>query len=107
MAGLFHIHKRKRSGLYPARQWNMRLLDRVVYVAGIIGPLSTIPQIYKIFAFHNASGVSISTWAICAVLDIPWIFYAIAHKSRPLFVCYMLWLICNTIIAVGAILYSM
>jgi uncharacterized protein with PQ loop repeat len=106
MSGLLHFHSRKRIEPYPARSWSMRVLDKSVYAAGILGPLSTIPQMYVIFATHNATSVSISTWAIAAFFDIPWIFYAIAHKARPLILCYVLWFIFNSAVVLGVLLYG-
>ncbi len=84
----------------------MRLLDQIVYVAGVVGPLSTIPQILKIYIGHDAAGVSIATWLMYAIFDTPWIVYAYVHKERPLLVCYVLWFVFNTAVAVGAIMYG-
>ena len=59
---LRHIHARKRKsrGLepYPARGFWLRLLDRVVLLAGIVGPIATIPQIINIYDSHSAGSVS-------------------------------------------------
>lgn len=84
----------------------MRILDFVVYVAGIVGPLATIPQIYKIYSTHDAMGVSLLTWSMYALFDIPWIIYAVVHKERPLIVCYSLWFAANAVVAIGAALYG-
>ena len=103
---MHHYHVRKRREPYPARTWGMRLLDACVYTAGIIGPLATIPQIIKIYSSHDALGVSLLTWSMYALFDIPWIIYAIVHRERPLIVCYVLWFLANTTVAIGALLYG-
>ena len=91
---------------YPARTMRMRLLDVLVYVVGILGPLATIPQIVQIYTTHNVSGISFFTWSLYALFDIPWIIYAAAHREPPLIVCYSLWLIFNSLVAIGVLLHS-
>lgn len=103
---MHHYHTRRRAEPFPARTYGMRLLDFVVYVAGIAGPLATVPQIVKIYSTQDAAGVSLMSWSIFALFDIPWIIYALVHKERPLVVCYTLWLIANVTVAVGVLLYG-
>lgn len=103
---MHHYHTRRRREPFPARTLGLRVLDLVVYVAGIAGPLATLPQIIKIYSTQDAAGVSLVSWSIFALFDIPWIIYAIVHKERPLVVCYTLWLIANITVALGAFLYN-
>jgi hypothetical protein len=83
----------------------MRFLDSCVLVVGVIGPLTTIPQILLIYTTHMAVGVSALSWFGPAVLDIPWILYGIAHREKAIVITYSLWLVMNTAVAVGAVLY--
>lgn len=110
MKGLHHVHLRKRAikelEPFPARSFWLRVLDRVVLTAGVIGPLTTIPQIYKIYTTHDASGVSLLTWLLPAILDIPWIVYGFAHGERPIVITYTLWLVANLVVALGVVLYG-
>jgi uncharacterized protein with PQ loop repeat len=101
-----HLHVRRRTEPYPARTFALRLLDVLVYVVGILGPLATIPQIVQIYTTHNVSGISFFTWSLYALFDIPWIIYAIAHREPPLIICYVLWFIFNSLVALGVLLYS-
>lgn len=91
---------------YPARSAWKRLLDKAVYAAGVIGPVMTIPQIALIYIGQDATGVSPISWLAWALLDIPWILYGLAHKERPIVMTYSLWLVCNLLVFVGAILYG-
>lgn len=74
--------------------------------AGILGPLITLPQIFKIFALQDATGVSLLTWGMYLVLDIPWIVYGVVHRSRPILITYVLWLIMNALVCTGIVLYG-
>ena len=103
-----HLRKRavKQLEPFPSRSFRLRALDRVVLTAGVIGPLTTIPQILKIYTTHDASGVSLLTWLLPAILDIPWIVYGFAHRERPIVITYSLWLVANLVVALGVVLYG-
>lgn len=105
-----HLHLRKRGarGLepFPARSSLLRLLDRIVLVVGVLGPLMTIPQILKIFLLQDAAGVSVISWGTFALFDIPWILYGLIHHDRPIFITYILWIFMNSIVVLGALMYG-
>ncbi len=101
-----HLFARKRKEPFPARSVLLRLLDRVIYIVGIVGPLMTIPQLAKIFLLHDASGVSLYTWGGFTLLDIPWILYGVAHRERPIVMTYTLWFFFNGLVFLGALLYG-
>lgn len=105
MLGLHHWHVRRRPPATSSRKL-IRLLDVIVYVVGILGPLATIPQVLQIYTTHDASGVSVLSWGIYALFDIPWIVYAFVHKVPPLIVCYSLWFFFNVLVTIGALLYG-
>jgi uncharacterized protein with PQ loop repeat len=101
------VRKRGHKKLepFPASTFWMRFLDSVVLVVGVIGPLTTIPQILLIYTTHQATGVAATSWFGPAILDIPWILYGIAHRERAIVITYSLWLVMNTMVGVGAVLY--
>jgi len=105
-----HIHKRKRQHqkleAFPHPHPWIRFLDNLLLVIAIIGPLSTIPQIVKIYWYQNAIGVSKLTFSFYAFFDVPWIIYGIIHKEKPIVLAYSLWFLANMIIVIGTILYS-
>ena len=106
---LLHIHRRQRSKKlepYPSPRFWMRVLDRLAISAGIIGPAMTIPQIWQIYYFQNATGVSAISWGTYTLLNTVFIAYGIAHKNTLIFVTYSLWIIVNATVTIGAILYG-
>jgi uncharacterized protein with PQ loop repeat len=107
---MYHLAARKRGKKktepFPARTFWMRFLDTMVIVAGVVGPLMTIPQMVLIYGNHTAGAVSPFTWFGYAVLDVPWIIYGIAHREWPIISTYWLWLAMNLAVAIGAVLYS-
>jgi uncharacterized protein with PQ loop repeat len=110
MDGLIHRHHHKRKEGAESRapivskRW-VTVLDRVTLVAGIIGPLTVIPQIFDIYYYHNAAGVSVTSWFAPGVLDIAFLLYGIIHRDKPITVTYSLWLFANFAVAIGAIIY--
>jgi uncharacterized protein with PQ loop repeat len=104
-----HIHRRKRGAKnlepYPSRNRRIWLLDKAAVAAGILGPLMTLPQIWQIFYFHNAAGVSVLSWTAFGLLDIPFILYGLVHKDKLILTTYILWCTANLTVAVGAIIY--
>ncbi|OHA92032.1 MAG: hypothetical protein A3J09_00850 [Candidatus Zambryskibacteria bacterium RIFCSPLOWO2_02_FULL_51_21] len=105
-----HPHLRKRASgralhPFPASSRFIRILDKVVYAAGLIAIFSMFPQIRVIFVEKDATGLAPITWITLAVLNIPWIIYGFVHKEKPIILVYILWLIVNTIVFVGAVIY--
>ena len=110
MPGIHHISKRKRVHKrfesYPHPKKGIRLFDKFLMIIAIVGPLMSLPQILKIFILKDASGISIISWSLYALFNIPWIIYGFVHKEKPIVVAYLLWFSTNVIIIIGAILYS-
>ncbi len=108
MHGLQHAHMRKRGVVdSPAEGKALtRVLDKLIFVVGTLGPLSTLPQIWKIWHYQTASGVSMWAWALPAFFDLFWILYGFLHRETPIVFTYTLWFILNTLIAVGAWMYG-
>ena len=113
MKWLWHLPFRKRASdetgamePYPARQLRLIILDGIVLVVGILGPLSALPQVLKILVLQNATGVSVISWGLGALFDIPWILYGIVHKERPIVIAYTLWFFMNIAVTIGALMYG-
>ncbi len=110
---MLHSHhllrrKRKARGLepYPATTEWKRLIDKVVYLAGIVGPIMSIPQILEIYVGQNAAGVSPISWFSWALFNIPWVMYGFAHREYPIVLAYSLWFLVNITIGIGAVIYG-
>lgn len=106
---MHHRHIRKRSKSlepFPARTAGMRLLDAVVTAVGVLGPILTLPQTFKIYIGHDASGVSLITWGAYVAFSLPWILYGYMHRERPIVITYILWLIVDSSVFIGALIYG-
>ncbi|HSX53210.1 MAG TPA: hypothetical protein VLF90_02485 [Patescibacteria group bacterium] len=85
---------------------NAKLVDRATFLAAIIEPLVTIPQAMVIFKQHSAAGVSLSTWVGYEVLTLVWIWYGIVHKEKMILLYQGLFLIIQTIVIIGGLMYG-
>ena len=83
----------------------VKVLDRITFIAGVVGPFTVLPQIYDIFTTHQATGVSVTAWVLMFVVTLPWIFYGIAHKDKSIIWSFILWEIANLLVIVGALMY--
>jgi uncharacterized protein with PQ loop repeat len=108
--GLHHLNKRKRVHKklqkYPhPRRW-IRLLDRILLVVAIVGPMAMIPQLWQIYFYRDATGVSVFSFLMFAIFNVFWIGYGMAHKERPILLTYFLWFTMNLAVAIGALIYG-
>lgn len=106
MHGLAHKHLHQHKSQPRINSLWIVVLEKITIAAGVIGPLMVIPQIYKIYAYHNANGVSALSWFAFGILDIPFILYGYAHKDKPIILTYILWCVANFVVALGAIIYG-
>jgi MtN3 and saliva related transmembrane protein len=105
--GLRHKHERQSHGLKTTKETRyVRLLDKVTFIAGVVGPFTVLPQIYSIFSTHSAAGVSLFTWLLMFIVTFPWILYGVAHHDRSIIASFILWEIANLTVVVGVLLYG-
>lgn len=90
---------------YPHPDPKKQFLDKLIFVVGVLGPLSTLSQIYNIYVNKSAEGVSALTWTILFFFSTIWITYGVVHKERVIILTYCLWFVMNGLVALGAIIY--
>ena len=108
--GLHHFHKRKRMSEkgepYPNPNKWKRLMDKLIYFVAIFGPVMSIPQILKIWLHKSAAGISEITWSSYLLISIFWLIYGAMHKDKPIIFANILWIVINTIIIIGVVVYG-
>ena len=104
----FHVRKRvfqKKEPFPHTNKWK-RVMDKAVYVAGVLGPLMTIPQVSKIWIDKNATGVSLASWVGYTATASVWLIYGLMHKEKPIIVTYILWVILEILVVIGVLIYG-
>jgi|SRR3989338_4866056 len=103
--GLYHVHRRQRTAKYPHPHKWVNLLDRIVMGVAIAGPLFVLPQLIEIYVNKSAQDVSLLTWFFFTFFAIPWLIYGIVHKEKPIIVGYALWILFDSLIVIGILIY--
>ena len=108
-SGLHNIHKRKRQTKkldpFPHPNHKIRFIDNLIYFFAIIIPLMTIPQIWIIWVNKSAQDMSLVTWGAFLVSAFVWLTYSIVHKDKPLIINSVLWVILESLVVIGIIIF--
>ncbi len=106
--GLHHLLKRKRLSKHlepvPNQKALIRIVDRFAYLSVIV-PILTIPQFITIFVHHNATNLSLVTWATYLVSATYWTYYGWLHKEAPIWFPNTLMVLVDLGVVVGIIIY--
>lgn len=105
---LHHVHKRKKNcekKCLSSNKWK-DLMDKLIYIVALIGPLITIPQIIKIWVEKNAGGVSMITWSAYLIGGMFWLTYGIMHKEKPIILTNILWILMDVMVIIGVYVYG-
>ncbi|MBU1975331.1 MAG: hypothetical protein KKG59_02910 [Nanoarchaeota archaeon] len=107
---IHHLHKRKRIHQkyekYPHPNKFKRIMDKLIFFAGFLAIIMTIPQVLKIWVGQNASGVSIWSWSAYLFTTLIWLGYGIVHKDKAIIFAYSPFLILHPLIIIGTVLYG-
>src|SRR5262249_13395759 len=102
--GFLHLHSRKRPEPFPSRNGYKRLLDHAMFVVAFFAPLALVPQVFSIYTTNNVQGLVLTTWLMLASINILWILYGASHKTTPVVVANVFFLLLNASGAVGILL---
>lgn len=63
-------------------------LEPIMLFMGLISPLATMPQLYKLFFSHSqhASGLSLTTWVLYSFIALLWTLYGKYHNNPTIWV---------------------
>ncbi|MFA6458337.1 MAG: PQ-loop domain-containing transporter [Patescibacteria group bacterium] len=106
---LYHLRRRKNLTKSPRpllSEKGVRILDRIVLVASVLGPIFTLPQIYKIYALQDAEGLSLISWGSYLAFNFPIFAYGLVHHEKMIARMYLLWILANGAVVVGILLFG-
>ncbi|MBT4166072.1 hypothetical protein HOE04_03480 [archaeon] len=106
-SGLHHYYKRKKKGKdYPHKNKWFSLMDKIIYLVAVSGPLVTLPQVLKIWIEQSASGVSLISWGGYLIGSFFWIVYGFMHDEKPIILANLLWVVFTALIVIGVVVYG-
>ena len=83
-----------------------KFYDKFIYVIVIIGPLSNVPQLLKIWTEKSSSGVSSVSWLFFSIVSLSWLVYGVLHKDKHLIIMNSALVVIQGFVAFGAMIYS-
>ena len=101
-----HKHLKRHRVLTAQKKYKPLFVDRATYIAAVIEPIITIPQVMIIFRTKTAAGVSLVSWIGYEILTAVWVWYGIVHKDKLILLYQGLFLIVQGAVIVGAIIYG-
>lgn len=103
-----HIRKRLYKNLegFPHPNRSKRIIDSLVIIFSIIGPILTFPQFLKVWVERSTEGLSIVTWCTYFVSSCIWFTYGVVHHEKPIIFANSLYMVLNGLIIIGIFLYS-
>lgn len=106
MSRYHHSRVKKHRTLTVKKTKRSLFVDRATYVVAVLEPLVTVPQVVIIFVNKTAAGVSLATWVGYELLTMVWIWYGIVHKDRLILLYQGLFLIIQTGVIIGGLIYG-
>ena len=79
---------------------------KFAYFVAFVQPLMVLPQVYQIFSNQSASDVSLITWSMLLFFNISNFIYGWVFNIKPLIINNTIWIIVDTLVVVGILVYS-
>ena len=98
-------HHQHKHLVRKSQKGKLEAIDYIIRFFMIATPLAEVPQAYNIYHLQSAREVSIVTWSFFAVSSLVWLVYAMKHNVIPLVVASGLYLVVESTIVVGVIIY--
>ena len=92
--GLHHAEAEAKKGIATS-------FDRFMVFIGILGPLSLVPQVWKIWEDRSIAGISIISWILLSIFSFLWLLYGIIHRSKALIVSNAFSIVLNLLVVAG------
>ncbi len=80
-------------------------LYRLTLIAAVVQPLTTIPQVYKLYTTHDVSSLSLFTWLGYALIGLIFLVYGIKYRLMPIAITQVIWFCLQMSIVVGILIY--
>ena len=82
------------------------VVRQLAYLVGLAGPLTALPQVFSIWMYHQATGVSLwSSLGITAIAAF-WLAYGVIWRDGPIVLSSLLWTVLDVTIVTGVLRYG-
>lgn len=81
-------------------------LQGALGVMSIVTLLMTIPQVWTIWASHQAAGVSALSWGAYLASALLWLWHGIEQRDRNIYLPCLGWIALDAAVVVGSVVYG-
>ena len=81
-------------------------LEKVLRGLSVFTMLMTVPQVWTIWANHQAAGVSVLSWSTYLVSALLWFWYGVQQRDKNIYLPCIGWIALDSAVLVGAVLYG-
>ena len=81
-----------------------KTLASMIGVIAVIYPMTSIPQLWKIWVNQNVAGVSILMWVGFLVFSIPLFLYCVIRKENKMAMLYGAWMLIYVAVISGVVI---
>ena len=81
-------------------------LRRVLGGMSVVSMLMTMPQVWIIWAQHQAAGVSVVSWSAYLLSAALWFWYGVQQRDKNIYLPCIGWMLLDASVIVGAIQYA-
>lgn len=82
------------------------LMRRVLALTSLATMVMTIPQVWKIWAGHQAAGVSLLSWSAYLASAMLWFWHGLRRRDPNIYLACVGWIGLDVAVIVGAIVYG-
>lgn len=100
------VHLQRHLSAKARAKRDLTAIDRIMMVASVIYPAIGLPQLVEIYQSHSASDVSLVTWLAFVIFSALFCVYGIAHRVWPVVITQGLWLIIDSGVTIGILIYN-
>ena len=82
------------------------VIRRLAYLVGLVGPFAALPQVFSIWMYHQAAGVSFWSSLGITAIAVFWLAYGTILRDGPIVLSSLLWTILDLAIVSGVLRYG-
>ncbi len=81
-------------------------LRRVLGFMSVATMLMTVPQVWTIWANHQAAGVSSLSWGAYLASALLWLWHGIAQRDPNIYLACVGWIVLDAAVLAGSVVYG-
>ena len=95
---VMHAHKKQKISETAGH--------KLIYLASVAYPLTTIPQIIEIYGNQSAQNLSLLSWCLYLFFALVFLSYGLHQKLKPIILLESLWVVTYAVVIFGILLYQ-